>query len=448
MRRFALPLLLLLIAAGLGFWGYRERQAREELALYLENQYARSFYGLVHHVDNTQNFLAKALAANSPRQLVTNASEVWRQADQAQANLSQLPLSDVLLARTEKFFTQVGDFAYTIAKKNAGKITLSDKEYNTLRQLYDQARKLGEDLHSLEKRVTKGGFSFVDIVHKAPIALKKMPQNPVTGGFRRVEKQLNELPALVYDGPFSDKIVRSPKGLTGDMISQEAAGRKAAAFLNLGVKPSRVEEGVTEEGQIPSWRVTFPAPRKESGTIVVEVSKKGGHIVWLRWDRPATGQNLGLKEARQKAEEFLHAKVPVPMEETSFALAQGQYVFSFAALQDGIIVYPDLIKVTVDRDKGEIAGYEARNFLMAHHDRTNLQPVLTKDQAQSKVNPRLQISRSRLAVIPTETGGEVLAYEFKGTLAGNDYLVYINAANGNEENILQLITRPDGVFAQ
>jgi spore germination protein len=43
---------------------------------------------------------------------------------------------------------------------------------------------------------------------------------------------------------------------------------------------------------------------------------------------------------------------------------------------------------------------------------------------------------------------EVLCYEFKGKYKKNDFFVYINAENGNEENILQIIKDESGTLTQ
>ena len=41
-----------------------------------------------------------------------------------------------------------------------------------------------------------------------------------------------------------------------------------------------------------------------------------------------------------------------------------------------------------------------------------------------------------MAIIPTEWQTEILCYEFKGKVNDKEFLVYINAENGREEDIL------------
>ena len=43
--------------------------------------------------------------------------------------------------------------------------------------------------------------------------------------------------------------------------------------------------------------------------------------------------------------------------------------------------------------------------------------------------------------------GEVLAWEFRGTLGEETYLVYVNAHTGLEERILQMLITESGTLA-
>ena len=62
------------------------------------------------------------------------------------------------------------------------------------------------------------------------------------------------------------------------------------------------------------------------------------------------------------------------------------------------------------------------------------------------MNKNLQISSEGFAIIPTEFKTEILCYEFKGNVDGKDFLVYINAENGREEDILIITNTPNGTL--
>ena len=51
-----------------------------------------------------------------------------------------------------------------------------------------------------------------------------------------------------------------------------------------------------------------------------------------------------------------------------------------------------------------------------------------------------------MAIIPTEWQTEILCYEFKGKVNDKEFLLYINAENGREEDILIITDTGNGVL--
>ena len=51
-----------------------------------------------------------------------------------------------------------------------------------------------------------------------------------------------------------------------------------------------------------------------------------------------------------------------------------------------------------------------------------------------------------MAVIPTEYKTEIFCYEFKGKIDDREFIVYINAETGEEEDILVIYNTPNGVL--
>ena len=60
------------------------------------------------------------------------------------------------------------------------------------------------------------------------------------------------------------------------------------------------------------------------------------------------------------------------------------------------------------------------------------------------MSPRLAAGEGRLCLIPTD-GGEKLCWEFRGSFGGQDYLSYINARDGNQEELLQVVESDTGI---
>lgn len=89
---------------------------------------------------------------------------------------------------------------------------------------------------------------------------------------------------------------------------------------------------------------------------------------------------------------------------------------------------------------------EARQYLMNHTEREIPEPAVSMEEARKKVNDDMEVYSSGLAYIPTDYREEIFCYEFRGKLDDRDFIVYINALTGEEEDILMIVNTPNGVL--
>ena len=134
------------------------------------------------------------------------------------------------------------------------------------------------------------------------------------------------------------------------------------------------------------------------------------------------------------------------MKETYYLKQNGIVTINYAYLQDEVTVYSDLIKLKVALDNGEILGIETTGYLNSHEERNIGDIKISKEDAAKNLNKKLDIKSENLAIIPTEWKTEILCWEFKGTIDGMDFLVYVNANTGKEEDILLIINTPNGTL--
>ena len=159
-------------------------------------------------------------------------------------------------------------------------------------------------------------------------------------------------------------------------------------------------------------------------------------------------KKFGIDEANEIGKNFLN-NLGIPNMKPTYYLKQGGAVtINYAYEQENVTIYPDLIKVKIALDNGEILGMETSGYLNNHTERTIEEPTISMDEAKSKLNKNLEITSEGLAIIPTEWRTEIFCYEFKGKVYNTDFLVYINAKTGREENILVIIDTPDGILTQ
>mgnify|MGYP000856851186 CR=1 FL=1 len=418
----------------------------------VENQYNRAFHELVGYVENIEVALAKGMLVNSPRQMVSLSSEIWRKAAFAQANLGQLPISHVQLDKTSKFLTQVGDYTYSLSQKAMDGQELTDEEFENIDKLHKYAANLSQALNELQAEVYEGRIKFGELKKKGNRFMAQASKNVVVSKLENVEKEFQDYPSLIYDGPFSDHIERmDPRLLSGGSeITQEQAKEAVVKFLGQE-KAQNIEFAGETNGTIKTYNfVVYPegqAKGKENRRITIDVTKVNGYVLSMLDSRPVQRVSLNIEEAKQKAKAFLDEKGMHNMKESYYLENDGIAVINYAYVQDNIIMYPELVKVKVALDNGEVVGFESKGYIMSHQEKRELPEIkISQEEARAKLNKRLKIDSIRLAVIPLESKREVLCYEFQGKYGDRNFLIYINVETGKEEKILMLLETPNGVL--
>lgn len=438
-KKYGYWILTCALVASLCFGGYEYYRAKN-LERSVNNTYNRAFFELSSYVDDINTLLAKGLLVNSPAHFASISAELSRQSAAAKECISQLPLSEVSLDKTEKFLSQVGDYSFYLSQNSLNNTAITAEEHSTLAELGRYAQSLSAALNSLQEQIYSGAL---DLGGSAPSAQTvAYAAEDSMAGFSAIEKEFGEYPSLIYDGPFSEHIEnRSPAMCeNAEEISSETAAIITNEFLGPG-NGFISYKGLSENSIIDTY--TFTA---SNDSKVISVTKRGGYILYFLNNRSIGEEKLDYQEAVAKAQEFLSSRGYANMRESYFENTDGAATINFAYEQDGVVCYSDLVKVKVALDNGEIIGVEAHGYIMNHRQRDGLSPTLTRQEARGYVSPHLSIDSARLALIPKDSTREVLCYEFKGTSQGRKFLIYINAENGREEDIQLLIESENGIL--
>jgi len=406
----------------------------------LEDTYNRAFFELTDYVDDIDTLLAKSMLATSAGEMASLSQELSVQATAAKSCLAQIPITEVSLDKTEKFLSQVGDYTYSLSQNVISKKSISEDEYESLAALGSYATTLNNALSELSKNVYSG-----DIHFGRNSSLGKSGVAYADGeGFSAIEKKFGEYPTLIYDGPFSEHIENmKPKLLENKPeISKTDAAKKAAEFLSL--KADTLEfVGESENSSIPSYMFRTKRGRNEQS---ISITKNGGYVVYFLDNKTVRAEKLSVDEAIKKGKDFLSSKGFTDMTESYYEKTSGIATINFAYTQNNIKCYSDLIKVKVSLEDGSIVGMESKGYIMNHQKRDIKAPQLAKADARLKVSSKLSIDSVNVALIPKDSKREVLCYEFKGNFAGKNFLIYINAETGTEEDIQILVESPDGIL--
>ena len=425
----------------LGLYTYKKQREYRQAS---ENAYNMAFYEVVDYVQNVEVYLAKSLITNSPASSAESLTNVWREANLAQAYLAQLPIDSHELENTAKFLNQVSDYSYSLYTKNLKEEELTDEDMDNLTNLHQYSVELENTLNQLSADINDGRISWGELTKEGTVAFAQQVSNISQDSFDNLEQTFHEYSGLIYDGAFSEHITTAEKvGLTGENIDEEKAKNIAKELFDSNNIKEIISYGKSE-GDIISY--DFGISFNDDSTATVSISEKGGHVIYMNKNREVSAEVISKEEADKKAKEYLKEKGFKNMKETYYLKQSGIVTINYAYQQDDVIMYPDLIKVKVALDNGEILGIETTGYLNSHKERKLKEPKVTVEEAKESLNDDLNIESKELAIIPTEWKTEVLCWEFEGNVEGLDFIVYVNAETGKEEDILIITNTPNGTL--
>ena len=434
-----LSVILLIVIAILGYNLYEQKN---KYATITENDYNKAFYEVVDYVQNVKTYLAKTMVSKTAEHGAEMLTHVWRESNLAQSYLGMLPIESQELENTEKFLNQISEFSYSLSRKTIEGNELSDDDMSKIKELYNYSNDLSNTLNEMSDELNKGTLKWADLMKNT-----ESSEIAEVSGFDVVEDNFHEFTGLIYDGAFSEHITSSEKkGLTGEDIDEETAKQKAEEFIGKDKIKETKSNGYVENGDIPVYR--FEITTNEEQNIGISISKKGGHVVFLNYNRNVTEEKISPEEAVQKGKEYLNNKGFPNMQETYYLKENGFITVNYAYKQNNVVIYPDLIKVKIALDNGEIIGLESTGYLNNHYERNILKNLISIEDAKKQLTNNIEIKSEGLAIIPTEWNTEILCYEFKGKVEDIDFIAYINAETGEEEDILIITNTPNGTLTE
>ena len=412
------------------------------------NEYNRAFYELVDGMVDVENYLAKSLVTNDSDQSAETLMYIWREANLAQVYLSQIPISNEGLSNTQKFLNQVSDYSYSLSRKSIKNENLTQDELNNLKELYNYSTQVNNTLGQISLEINNGTLNWKELKTDGSSLFSKEESNMSIDGFNSIEENFEEYDGLIYDGAYSEHITsKEKKGLTGEDIDEEKAKKIVEDFVMKENIKEIKSDGLAENGTIKSY--TFNITTKNENNITISISQKGGHIVFMNYNRDVIEEKLNVEEAETKALEFLNSKGFTSMEKTYYIKEGGIITINYAYEQEDVIVYPDLIKVKVALDNGDVLGIETTGYLNNHETRNiDKNSIISVRDAIKLANENLKIENTRLAIIPTEFETEIFCWELKGKVENRDFLLYVNAKTGEVEDIQVIINTEKGILTQ
>ena len=401
----------------------------------LENSYQSNFYSLVDSVNNLETKISKTLNSSSTsdyqRKTLLEAS---KNASEAEIAVASLPFSQNDIQETVKMVNQISGYTSTLADKLADGGILTDDDINILEDIEQSVLNLKSQLNEFASRLNRG-YSIVDA---------SMDIDTNTNDFSRSLVSLKdndvEYPTMIYDGPFSDSVTNSAvKGLSGDNVTKSEAKSNLEKYFKSGATAKYVSE---TNGKFKTYN--FNVTNSSDNTLFVQVTKTGGHVLTISGAGSNVNATIDIEKAKNIATDFASQNgIENPTVVWSDSIDNDVYL-NIAPVSQGIVLYPDLVKVKINLANGDIIGYDATSYFTNHVDRTLSKGTLSLDDAKAKVPSKFTIVNTRYVLSPLDYNREVVCVEVEGREQGNTYYFYYNVENGKLENILKVIKTDNG----
>ena len=398
----------------------------------MAGMYTQSLYELNAIVDNLDSNLSKARVSTSSADRARVLTDIAIESEMAEVILERMPLDITLTEEMSGFINKMGDSAQNMLYTVAAGGELEEWQIKSLEYMYANNLKLKRALN--EVVATADG--------KAMLESLKGKGSVLDGSFSDIQNNVIEEPKGIFDGPFSDSAEDTNmsffEGL-GEISQSEAEEIAKGIFADYKVTEARCT-GEATKGKLSFYNISVAT---EDGEMLAQLSKKGGKLVMFDSYKECTEHNFSVDRCKDIATDFLKAAgyenvKPVWVSENGTTCN-----INFCYVQDGVVVYPDMIKVKVCEERGLVTGAEAMTYVMNHSQRDIPAATVTEAQAQSAIDGRIEVTSSRLAIIPLN-GEEILCHEFAGSFDGSDYFVYVDAQTGEEVQVLTVIGTAQG----
>lgn len=420
--------------AGLGIaYGITQSQA-SVYSTQLENTYQKNYYELVDNVNSADVKMSKLINAQSPTYQKKLLMEVSDTAKSMQNNISNLPLTGENVLENVSFINQLAGYTSTLQDKISNGQNLTESDLLTIEELHYSLMTMKENLNKMSANMNNG-YSILEASSRMDGDVSAFSVD-----FAKIKATDMDYPTMIYDGPFSDSVVNAKiEGLDGSNITRE----KAHKVIDTTFKDvSSIKYNSETKGKFETFN--FNLNTSDNQNLYVQVTKKGGNILSVSGQTNTDTKNIDMATAEKIALKFVEDNGIENVKCVWSDELKNEAYLNIAPVQDGIILYPDLIKVKVDMQYGNVIGYDAVSYFTNHKDRALGNATASKSIAKAQVPEEYTVKSYALVLAPLDYNREVLCYEFACEKDNIEYYFYYNAQTGEQENILKVVKTSDG----
>lgn len=411
----------------------------------VQDEYNKYMYQVVSYVNNVEAELEKLQITSTDNLKITTLADIWRESNLAKANLESLPVTQDSMQNAAKYLSQVSDYSYTLIRQivNGGKI--SEEQYENISKMYDNSKEFSKVLSDIYNDLNSGRIEWNEL---EKIGNERLPDTDISSEIKNIDKinkTFQEYEGLIYDGAFSDHILTlEPLFLSSDVVEEEKARNIIYKCFNKN-KIENIKYIGESSGRIELYNYEVKLKDEEKSRSI-SITKNDAKLYLMIGDRNVIEEKISIEEAKKSGTKFLKNIGIEDVKDTYYLKVGNMAIINYAAIQDDITIYPDLVKVKVALDTGEVMSVESQGYIFNHRKREDIVPTITLENAREIINKKINVMSEGLAIIPTDSKEELLVYEFKGKIDDREFLVYVNAKTGLEEKILIILDTPGGIL--
>lgn len=455
--RIVASVLAVIMIAGLAVYGiYWNIEAESRLAKG-QISYYRAFSDILGYLEDTEGYLLKAMASGTPERTSLMLEEAWRSAALAENSLSVMPIDRSVMEDISKYLVQVGDVVKSYNAGTVGGTAMSEENAETLSRLYGYAQDLRGAFAYMAYNIGQGGCTWEEIEKYSKAITENEEIAEEYSFLENFSAPFADYPSLIYDGPFSEHMkTRKAKALEG---SKTITAEQGSAFLRrvfADCEPDSIRYShESTDGVIETYSYVIKV-KDPSGdgddrgliTAYADVTKQGGLLYSMVFYRAVQEVNLDAGQAVEAGRRFLERIGYEDMVPSYYTIEGGYVTANYCTEKENVLYYPDMVKVSIALDNGEVVGLEGERYIRSHTERDPDGEILSEEEARATVGKQLEVISARRAVIPNDFGGEYNTYEFTCDFDGRRVLVYVDCKTGAEREILILQEDETGILAK
>lgn len=404
-----------------------------DMTMRTAGDYRATLYEMVSVSEDMDNNLAKLNVSSGTEEQRLLLTQLLVDSAVMESAIEKMPFDGVVGSELSAFVNRTGDYSRDMLTALAAGKTLGSAEKEMLRSLAERNSTLYRKLNELATHLNEKDF----------LAFLNGQEGALSQQFRDMGEGTLASPEDTSEAPFTGEGNVGENMLTG---LEEISMQRAEETVREALSGYRIADAVCtgETHTRDAVLYNFTLMTEEGGEIFAQITKQGGKLAFFDTYEPCSQHNFDLETCDSLAREFLAELGYDGLEAVWLSEADSVADITYVGVQDGVRVYPDMIRVRVCEERGRVTGISAMEYLLNHTERT-IGQADGMEEARGLLGEGLTPYSAHVALIPMN-GEERLAYEFACTCGEEEYLVYLDAETGDELQIYRVRNSAQGSY--